>query len=115
MDVDEVHDNAGPPDNPTLEEELVQQFGPGVLRVSPEHQVDAPSVDLGDPDDFVPEDEEDNGEYHEGSEYEENYSAIDLSRSHHHVSDSEEEESNPLRAMIRRAPRVQFSNTLFVS
>jgi hypothetical protein len=92
MDEESHNEDQGPPPVPSLEEELVVNFGPNILDPSDQHM------------------EEDDGEFEEGSftepsDYGDPYGPIDLTHSRpHRLSDSEEEEAepNPLRRLIRK-------------
>jgi hypothetical protein len=107
MEVDGANEDIVPPGDPSLEEELVHQFGPGVLRDSPPHDRSSDEIDVDGEDEEVNEDED--SQYPEDSI---NYDhVIDLSGSRHHVSDSEDEDLNPLRTLIRKKQKVRSSSS----
>jgi hypothetical protein len=85
----------GPQPDPSLEEELVNQFGSEILHNSPH-------TPPGE-DDTHEEDNEYGDDELQGSS-DECYGAMDLSGpSRHHVSDSDGEvETNPLRAILKQ-------------
>jgi hypothetical protein len=111
MDDDSVLDGAGPPEPPSLEEELVQQFGPEVLRNSPRTPPGTPPEDDDeDPDRYEEEDfEEPDPQY--DPEYESFHGVVDLSKRRR--SESEDEgTSNPLRKILRQHQKVNFTSLM---
>jgi hypothetical protein len=105
MEVDMLDAGTGPPPEPTLEEELVNNFGSEILHNSPR----TPPGEEDIPDEGTEYDEDDNMDGAGSAEYSDEFlGAMDLTQTgRHRVSDSEGEgDENPLRTIINRRVQV---------